>query len=415
MYILKLYAIKSTVNKSMICLKNSGLRGINVADTKISGVTHDNNLLYRGYNVQDLVKHSTYEEVAYLLLHDELPTKTQLSSFKETVAEAYKIPDPLTNSMLAMRKKSDPIEVLQALVASLEEYYEDEELSRKEAVYDRACNMIAKIPVLVSYWHRIRNGKKPVPPKPDLGHAANFLYMMTGCVPDAQMAKALEACMILHADVTFSSSTFTARVVASTRAHMYSAASAAIGSLSGRLHGGANHSVMRMLLSMGDIDNVEPWIKQRLDKGERVMGVGHAKFRKFDPRADVLKKTTAQLAKHTNQPWYDMAVRVEEVAKNEFKTRKNRHISSNVDLYCAPIYYMLGIPIDTNTSVFAAAVCAGWAAHIMEEEFSEAAPKPAMYRPDADYIGKLEGSKPLRYVVIAERGKGSCKDSAAAC
>ncbi|NQZ55749.1 MAG: citrate (Si)-synthase, partial [Candidatus Nitrosopelagicus sp.] len=238
--------------------KNIGLRNIEVADTKISYIDgQKGKLIYRGYDILDLTKNSNFEETCFLLLHDELPTKNEYNDFKTELVDARVIPKQMQINMGNWRKDADPMDVLQAFVAAFGGYY-DEEFSTKEASYSRAMNLIAKVPTIVSSWHRIRNNKKIIDHDSDLGHAANFLYMLNGEKPDLEMEKIFDICLILHADHTLNASTFAAREVASTRAHMYSAASAAVGALSGELHGGANYEVMRMLLDIKTIDNVEP-------------------------------------------------------------------------------------------------------------------------------------------------------------
>ena len=377
--------------------KNIGLRGIEVADTRISNINGDRGkLIYRGYDILDLARHSTYEETAYLLLHDELPSKEELNVFNAKMAEARWIPKQMQKNMKNWRKDADPMDMLQAFVAALAGYY-DEEFSNKFASYDRASSLIAKVPTIVASWQRIRNEFDLVDPDPSLGHAANFLQMMTGDMPDKELETIFDVCLILHAEHTFNASTFTARQVASTRAHMYSASSAAIGALSGELHGGANYEVMKMLLDIGDIDRVEPWVKERMDRNERIMGMGHAVYRTYDPRAQVLKEMSRKLAAKTGQPWFDITERVEQMTISEMKRRKGRDIYPNVDLYSASIYYMLGIPMDMNTPIFAISRVAGWAAHIIEEKFAEAAPKPALYRPKAVYVGKDCGPQGCEY------------------
>ena len=383
--------------------KNIGLRGIEVADTRISNIEGSlGKLIYRGYDILDLTRNSTYEETAYLLLHDELPSKAQLSEFREKMIDARWIPKQMQKNMGNWRKDADPMDMLQAFVAALAGYY-DEEFSSKESSYDKAFNLIAKVPTIVASWQRIRNSKPLVDPDPSLGHAANFLYMMSGEVPDRELETIFDVCLILHADHTFNASTFTARQVASTRAHMYSAASAAIGALSGELHGGANYEVMKMLLDIGSVDRVESWIQDRMDNGERIMGMGHAVYRTNDPRALVLKEMSRKLAAKTGQPWFDITQRVEEVTISEMKRRKGRDIYPNVDLYSASIYYMLDIPMDLNTPIFAISRVAGWAAHVIEEKFAEAAPKPALYRPKAVYVGKYCGPHGCEYKPIDMR------------
>ena len=380
--------------------KNIGLRGIEVADTKISNIDGDKGkLIYRGYDILDLTKNSTFEETAYLLLYDSLPTKQQLEEFNTKLAEARYIPKQMQKNMGNWRKDADPMDMLQAFVAALAGYY-DEEFSNKEASYDRAINLIAKVPTIISSWHRIRNGLEPVDPDSSLGHAANFLYMMLGEKPDPEVEKIFDVCLILHADHTFNASTFTARQVASTRAHMYSASSSAIGALSGELHGGANTEVMKMLLEIESLDKVEPWIKEQMSKGERIMGMGHAVYRTYDPRAQVLKELSRKLAEKTKESWFDMTEKVEITTISEMKLQKDRDIYPNVDLYSASIYYMLKIPMDLNTPIFAISRVAGWAAHIIEEKFAEAAPKPALYRPKAVYVGKYCGPQGCKYKTL---------------
>lgn len=385
--------------------KNIGLRGIEVADTRVSHIDGEKGkLIYRGYDILDLTKNSNYEETSYLLLHDELPTKEEYEEFKRKLEDARWIPKQMQINMGNWRKDADPMDMLQAFVAALAGYY-DEEFSTKEASYDRSTNLIAKVPTIVASWQRIRNNRKIIDPDSSLSHAANFLYMMSGEKPDEDIERIFDICLILHAEHTFNASTFAAREVASTRAHMYSAASAALGALSGELHGGANYEVMRMLLDIGSLDNVEPWIKEKMDNGERVMGMGHAVYRTYDPRAQVLKELSRKLAEKTGEPWFDITERVEHVTIREMKKRKGIDIYPNVDLYSASIYYMLKIPMDLNTPIFAISRVAGWAAHIIEEKFAEAAPKPALYRPKAVYVGKYCGPQGCEYKPIELRKK----------
>ena len=386
--------------------KNIGLRGIEVADTRISNIDgRHGKLIYRGYDILDLTKNSSFEEVAYLLLHDDLPSRSEYHKFVDNLVDARWVPKQMQINMDNWRKDADPMDMLQAFVAALAGYY-DEEFSTKEASYDRSITLISKIPTIVASWQRIRNGMPLVNPLPELGHAANFLYMLTGKTPDEETARIFDICLILHADHTFNASTFAARQVASTRAHMYSAASAAIGALSGELHGGANYEVMRMLLDIGSADKVEQWIRRKMDDGERIMGMGHAVYRTYDPRAQVLKELSRKLAERTGDPWFEITERVEQVTIDEMKRRKDIDIYPNVDLYSASVYYMLDIPMDLNTPIFAIARCAGWASHIIEEKFAEAAPKPALYRPKAVYVGKYCGPQGCEYMPLDFRTEG---------
>jgi citrate synthase len=380
--------------------KNTGLRGIEVADTKVSSIDGEKGkLIYRGYDILDLTKHSNYEETAYLLLHDGLPTKAQLSEFKGKLSEARLIPKRMQSNMGNWRKDADPMDMLQAFVSALAGYY-DEEFLTKEASYDKAINLIAKVPTIIASWQRIRDGLEVVEPDPNLDHAANFLYMMFGKKPDNEIEKIFDVCLILHADHSFNASTFVARQVASTRAHMYSAASAAIGALSGELHGGANTEVMKMLLEIKSVNSVDSWIKEKIRENKIIMGMGHAVYKTYDPRAQILKELSRKLATKTGDPWYDITERVETVTISEMKNQKGRDIYPNVDLYSASIYYMLKIPMDLNTPIFAISRVTGWAAHIIEEKFAEAAPKPALYRPNAVYVGKYCGPEGCEYKTL---------------
>jgi citrate synthase len=385
--------------------KNIGLRDIPVADTRISNIDGEKGkLIYRGYDILDLTKKSNFEEVCYLLLHDDLPSKSEYSDFVSKLKGARFIPKQMQINMGNWRKDADPMDMLQAFVAALAGYY-DEEFSNKESSYERAASLIAKLPTIVASWQRVRNGKDVVDPNPNLSHAANFLYMLNDEIPDAEIEKIFDICLILHADHTFNASTFTARQVASTRAHMYSAVSSAIGSLSGELHGGANYEVMRMLLDIKTEDRVESWIKEKMDRGERIMGMGHAVYKTYDPRALVLKELSKKLAEKTNEPWFNITQKVEQITVEEMKKRKGVDIYPNVDLYSASVYYMLKIPMDLNTPIFAISRVAGWAAHIIEEKFAEAAPKPALYRPKAVYVGKYCGPQGCEYMPLDLRSE----------
>ena len=380
--------------------KNIGLRGIEVADTKISNIDGEKGkLIYRGFDILDLTENSTFEETAYLLLYDKLPTKQELNEFNAKLVEARYIPKQMQKNMANWRGDADPMDMLQAFVSALAGYY-DEEFSNKDASIEKAINLIAKVTTIIASWQRIRNGLEIIDPDSSLSHAANFLYMMSGEKPDIEVEKIFDVCLILHADHTFNASTFTARQVASTRAHMYSAASAAIGALSGELHGGANTEVMKMLLEIGKVDNVELWIKEKLVQGEKIMGMGHAVYKTYDPRAQVLKELSRKLAGKSNEQWFDLTEKIETLTISEMKLQKGKDIYPNVDLYSASIYYMLKIPVDLNTPIFAISRVAGWAAHIIEEKFAEAAPKTALYRPKAVYVGKYCGPQGCEYKTL---------------
>ena len=383
--------------------KNIGLRNIPIADTKISLIDGEKGkLIYRGFDVLDLTKNSNFEECCFLLLHDHLPNKVEFEEFTTKLKEARAIPEQMQKNMKNWRKNAHPMDVLQAFVAALAGYY-DEQGSEKEISQQRAINLISKVPTIIASWERVRNDKDPIQPDSELSHASNFLYMLTGNKPDKEMERVFDVCLILHADHTFNASTFAAREVASTRAHMYSAVSAAVGALSGELHGGANYEVMKMLLEIEDESKVPEWVKSKIENGDRIMGMGHAVYKTVDPRSMVLKELSKKLSEKTDLPWYDITKKVEETTSKIMKNRKERDIFPNVDLYSASVYYMLNIPMDLNTPIFAISRVSGWAAHVIEEKFAEAAPKPMLYRPKATYVGKYEGPQGCNYIPIEER------------
>ena len=383
--------------------KNIGLRNIPIADTKISLIDGEKGkLIYRGFDVLDLTKNSNFEECCFLLLHDHLPNKTEFEEFTSKLKKAREIPEQMQKNMRNWRKNAHPMDVLQAFVAALAGYY-DEQGTEKEISQQRAINLIAKVPTIIASWERVRNDKEPIQPDPELSHAANFLYMLTGNRPDKEMERVFDVCLVLHADHTFNASTFAAREVASTRAHMYSAVSAAVGALSGELHGGANFEVMKMLLDIKDEKNAEEWVKSKIENGDRIMGMGHAVYKTVDPRSMVLKELSKKLSGKTGLPWFEITKKVEETTAGIMKNRKEKDIFPNVDLYSASVYYMLDIPMDLNTPIFAISRVSGWTAHVIEEKFAEAAPKPMLYRPKATYVGKYEGPQGCTYIPIENR------------
>jgi len=384
--------------------RNIGLRNIEVADTKICSIDGENGkLIYRGYDILDLVKHSTYEETAYLLLFGELPTGDQLADFKRRLVEARGIPEPIIKSLKNRPKRAQPMDVLQSCISELAHYDLNIDDNSKEAHVRRATTLIAKIPAVVAAWNRVRNGQHVVDPLEKVSHTANFLYMLRGVEPSAEEAKVMDICLILHAEHSFNASTFAAREIASTRAHMYACISGAVGALSGELHGGANVQVMKMLLEIGDHSNVDKWVANRLQSGGRIMGMGHAVYRTTDPRADVLARLSARISREKNNKWFEITKRAEDSTQDWMKKNKGQVIYPNVDLYSASLYYSMGIPMDLNTPIFAISRIAGWSSHVIEEKFAEAAPKPALYRPKAVYVGKYCGPMGCEYTPIASR------------
>lgn len=384
--------------------RNIGLRNIEVADTKICSIDGENGkLIYRGYDILDLANHSTYEETAFLLLFGDLPIKEELDEFNSKLNESRSIPDSVIKNMKNKPVSAHPMDVLQSSILDLADYDHNRLDEGKNANIERAISLIAKIPTIVAAWDRIRNKLDVVKPLDDNSHAHNFLYMLRGEHPKHEISKIFDISLILHAEHSFNASTFAAREIASTRASIYASIGGAVGALSGELHGGANIQVMKMLLEIDDLDNVEKWVKERLEKGARVMGMGHAVYRTTDPRSEVLATLSRAISKEKETKWFDITEKIEQVTKRVMYQTKKMLIYPNVDLYSASLYYSLGIPIDLNTPIFAISRIAGWNAHIIEEKFAEAAPKPALYRPKAVYVGRYCGPMGCEYVSIINR------------
>ncbi len=296
------------------------------------------------------------------------------------------------------------MDVLQSVIPMLADFDADARAGTKASSIKASIGLIAKMATLVAYWDRIRKNLDIKKPDEKLGHAANFLYMLSGASPEVQTARDFDTCLVLHAEHSFNASTFAARVVASTRAHMYACAGAALGALSGELHGGANTEVMRMLFEVDNIERAEKWVKARLDAGERIMGMGHAIYKTTDPRARILQGISEKVAERTgNKKWFELSRKIESVIKAEFKKRKGRDIFANVDFYSPSIYCGMGIDPDLFTPVFAVSRISGWCAHVIEEKFAEAQPKAVIYRPEAEYIGRYCGEEGCRYVPIERR------------
>jgi citrate synthase len=385
--------------------KDIGLRGVLVADTAISlidGVKGE--LSYRGYDIHDLAAYATDEEVTYLLLYGVLPTSVQLEEFSKTLGSERMLPISIVEVLRKLPNTASPMDVLQATVSLLAGFDSERQDDSEEANLKRAARLVAALPSVVAAWDRIRKNLSPVDPDPKLSRAANFLYMLTGHPPDEENAKDFDTCLVLHAEHSFNASTFAARVVASTRAHMYAAVSAAVGSLSGELHGGANMQVMRNLVVIGDPANVEGWVKSKFDRHERVMGMGHAVYKTLDPRADLLRHIAEKMARNTGESkWYLMTKEIEDATQREYRKRKGGDIYPNVDLYSASVYHMLGIPDDLFTPVFAMARVSGWTAHVIEEKFPEPPIKPELYRPLSEYKGNYCGLIGCKYVPLPQR------------
>jgi citrate synthase len=391
-------------------IKNIGLRGVAVADTKVSFIDGENGILiYRGYRIEELAEQSTFVETAFLLLNGYLPNESELERFERQVVASWELPRFVLEGLEKFPRNADPMDVLQACVPMLG--IADPELNddSKEANLRKAIRLIARVPAVTAAWHRIRSGGKPLPPDNALSHAANFLWQLTGKKPDREIARDFDVCLILHADHTFNASTFACREVVSTKAHMYAGVSAGVGALSGSLHGGANERVMKMLLQVESeiksVDGIAAWVKDMIENGRKIMGMGHAVYKTVDPRSKILKQMSRRLAEKTgHQKWYDYLERIEEEGHKEFLSLGKPGIRTNVDFYSGSVYAMMGIPIDIMTPVFAVSRIAGWCAHIIEEKFAEAQDKPALYRPEAEYVGHYCGVVGCTYEPVAGRG-----------
>jgi len=376
-----------------VTVKNIGLRGVTVADTKISFIDGTKGvLIYRGYRIEELAERSTFMETAYLLLNGELPGKRELADFTARVVAARELPGFIYDCFKRLPSDANPMDVLQGAIPLLATVDPDIADDSREANVRKAIRLIAGVPAVVAAWHRIRQGREPVAPDSSLGHADNFLLQMTGEKPDPEVAKDLDICLVLHADHTFNASTFACREVVSTRAHMYAGVSAGVGALSGSLHGGANAAVMGMLMDLEGKPDIPGWVLKQLDAGQRIMGVGHAVYKTMDPRAKVLKKMSERLGEKTGQSqWYKLSTQIEETVLAEFEKRGKEDLKPNVDFYSASVYHVMGIPRDIMTPIFAISRVSGWCAHVIEEKFGEAQGKPALYRPKAEYVGNYCG------------------------
>ena len=402
-------------------LKNIGLRGVTVADTKLSFIDGQKGaLLYRGFRIEELAKRSSFPETAYLLLNGSLPKREELERFNVELAVSRRVPEHIFESLATWPRDADPMDVLQACVPMLAMADPELQSDAREGDVRKAIRILARMPSVIAGWHRIRLGLEPLDPLTTEGkdsHSANFLWQLTGRKPDSQMARALEVSMILQAEHTFNASTFACREVVSTRAHLYSSVAAGVGALSGSLHGGANARVMDMLLDLESKlkaegkseeqevgETVARWVGKRLERGEKIMGMGHAVYKTRDPRAIILKAICERMAQGSGyESRYRLLARIEEESVKAFERRGKRGIKANVDFYTGLLYSMMGIPTEFMTPVFAMSLACGWCAHSIEEKYAEAQEQPALYRPEADYIGYYCGDIGCRYRPIEER------------
>ncbi|MHA1994430.1 MAG: phosphate propanoyltransferase [Candidatus Hodarchaeales archaeon] len=395
--------------------KSTGLRGVEVADTNICLIEGEKgNLFIRGYDIKDLARNSTYEEVVYLLLYGKLPSFDQLKVFESTIKSNQELPPELLTHLQKTTKNTPSMSVLQSSLALLAGYDSEVEKETRETDRNIAIRIIALLPIIVTAWERIRTNKEPISPDKNLTYAANFLYMLHGKIPSEEEARMFDVTLVLHAEHSFNASTFTARVIASTGADLYASISGAIGSLSGKYHGGANHLVFESLLDIKKMSNVEKWVKDRFDKGKRVMGMGHAVYKTTDPRATILKEMASELVKSKGglaQWMFETTNQMVDITQKEFKKRKNRDIYPNVDLYGSTVYTSLNIPVELFTPIFTTSRVAGWAAHVLEEKYPETPTiKPVIYRPSAEYIGRYCGPLGCEFTPITQRNTAANND-----
>ncbi len=384
---------------------NTGLRGVDVASSKICDVQGSRGkLIYRGYLIQDLAGKAGFEEVSFLLLYERLPGRQELADFTRSLKLKRALPDNIYTLLKALPEDMNPMDVLQSAVPLLIQNDPTAGRPGMENTLSSAENLIAGMATITAAWDRIRNHRDVIPPHPDLNHGANFLYMLTGRIPDPEIAGFFDTSLVLHAEHSFNASTFTARQVASTKAHIYAAVSAAIGSLSGALHGGANVRVMQMLRQIASVDRMDDYINGVLDAGDVIMGLGHAVYQTDDPRALILAPMSRRMGEIAgDSQWYELSRELEIRAKAAFKARKQREIYCNVDFYSASLFYGMGIPMDLFTPVFAISRISGWAAHVMEEQYAMAAPRPSLYRPGATYVGNYCGPEECVFVDLEKR------------
>jgi 2-methylcitrate synthase len=355
-----------------------GLEGVVAAETRLCDLDGRNGrLAYCGYDIDELARQASFEEVAYLLWHGELPTKAELDRFRVELAGARQIPPNLIEAFRLMPRDTDPMRVLQATVAVLGMHDPDTTDNSREANLRKARRLTSQIATAVCAHHRVRSGEPPVVPAPDLSHAANFLYMLTGKRPSDVVARALDASLILYAEHELNASTFTTRVIAATLSDMHSAVAGGVGALKGTLHGGAGEAVMRTLIEIGRVDNVEPWADKALAEKRRLMGFGHRVYTAGDPRAAILRGMAEEACRQSGQGmWYDMAVRL------HAKIHAAKKLIPNVDFYSAPLFYSIGIPVDLFTPVITVSRIAGWTANLLEQYDDN-----RLIRPRADYKG----------------------------
>jgi citrate synthase len=349
-------------------------------------------LAYCGYDIHDLARAATFEEVCYLLWHRRLPSRAELGDLQSQLAAARPLPEPIIRLMRSL-PPVDGMDALRTIASALAHYDAEAGDASPAAQYRKAVRLTAQTGTIVATWGRLKAGGGPIAPDPVLSHAANFLYMLTGARPSALETRAFDVALTLHADHELNASTFAGRVAAATLTDIYSAVVAAIGTLKGPLHGGANAEVMKMLLDLGEEasgDRIDDFVRGKFARKEKIAGFGHRVYRTEDPRATHLRQMSRDLGKRAGRTaWYDMSQRIEALVKSEKK------LNPNVDFYSASMYYTLGIPIDLYTPIFAVSRMSGWTAHILEQYANN-----RLIRPRADYTGP---SYPQRFVPLEQR------------
>lgn len=373
-------------------VKSSGLRNVVAGESSISTIDGERGLLsYRGLDIHELARHSTYEEVVYLLHKGSLPTREQLQAFKAQLARERPVPDALLSVVRALPRTTHPMTTLRTAVSALGGLDPDGAEDSLPATSRKAIRLVAQMATAVAAIDRVRNGRAPVAPDAQLAHAANFLYMLSGERPPESAARAMDVALILHADHEFNASTFAARVAASTLADIHGAITAALATLKGPLHGGANEAVMQALEEIGRPERAAEWVRETLGAKRKVMGFGHAVYKTDDPRATHLREISQRTGEETRQRrWYDVTAALEAAVRGGAKP-----LNPNVDLYSASLYRVLGIPTDLFTPVFAVSRVAGWTAHVLEQLSNN-----KLIRPESDYVGPRD----VPYVPIEQRG-----------
>ncbi len=358
-----------------------GLKGIIAADTKICDVDGDlGKLIYRGYNIHDLAKNSSFEETAYLLFKGELPSSSELAEFNKVLIHHREIEPPVLAFLKTLPRTTPPMTALRSAVSMSGVYDPIAEDDSPEANFEKSIRLTAEMTTIVAAIQRIQAGLEPIAPRQDLSHAANFMYMLNDKVPSKDAEKAMDLILILHAEHALNASTFAARVIAATLSDIYSAVTGAIGALKGPLHGGANTEVLKTLIEVAEVKNVVPWVEAVRAKKGKFMGFGHAVYKVEDPRAIHLKDLSRRLGLEAGDTkLYDISLAMEQAVISTI------HKNCNVDFYSASLQHYMGIPGDMFTCVFAASRIVGWCAHILEQLSDN-----KIIRPSSNYVGPAE-------------------------